>query len=443
MKISVVGVGYVGLVTGTCLAEMGNEVVCIDVDQEKINKMQQGHVPIYEPDLETFFERNVKAKRLTFTTSLEEGIRESSVIFLALPTPPGEDGSADLSYILNVSEQLGKILDHYAVIVDKSTVPVGTAEKVKSKILENIDVDFDVVSNPEFLREGQAVGDFMKPERVVIGASSDKAKRIMTELYRPFVRRDPESLIITDEASAEMIKYAANAFLATKISFINQISGLCEILGADVEMIRKGIGSDSRIGAQFLYAGPGYGGSCFPKDVMALNSMAKDNSYDFGILEAVTKANENQKNVIPQKVLSYFDNDIRGKRIALWGLAFKDNTDDIRESPALAIVDNLLSKGAHVVAFDPQAMDNVKNAYEKQEQLSFGEDEYSILNEADALVIATNWKEFSAPDFSKIKSSLKNPVIFDGRNLYDLDYMKELGFNYSSIGRRTVKIDEI
>ncbi len=442
MKISVVGVGYVGLVTATCLAEMGNEVVCIDVDQEKINKMQQGHVPIYEPDLETFFERNVKAKRLTFTTSLEEGIRESVVIFLALPTPPGEDGSADLSYIIDVSEQLGKLLDHYAVIVDKSTVPVGTAEKVKNKIAENINVEFDVVSNPEFLREGQAVGDFMKPERVVIGASADKAKRLMTELYRPFVRRDPESLIITDEASAEMIKYAANAFLATKISFINQISGLCEILGADVEMIRKGIGSDSRIGAQFLYAGPGYGGSCFPKDVMALNSMAKDNSYDFGILEAVTKANENQKNVIPAKVLSYFDNDIRGKRIAVWGLAFKDNTDDIRESPALAIVDNLLSEGAHVIAFDPQAMDNVKNVYEKQEQLSFGEDEYSILSDADALVIATNWKEFSAPDFNKIKSSLKYPAIFDGRNLYDLDYMKELGFHYSSIGRRTVIIDE-
>ena len=442
MKISVVGVGYVGLVTATCLAEMGNEVVCIDVDQEKINKMQQGHVPIYEPDLETFFERNVKAKRLTFTTSLEEGIRESAVIFLALPTPPGEDGSADLSYIIDVSEQLGKLLDHYAVIVDKSTVPVGTAEKVKNKIAENINVEFDVVSNPEFLREGQAVGDFMKPERVVIGASADKAKRLMTELYRPFVRRDPESLIITDEASAEMIKYAANAFLATKISFINQISGLCEILGADVEMIRKGIGSDSRIGAQFLYAGPGYGGSCFPKDVMALNSMAKDNSYDFGILEAVTKANENQKNVIPAKVLSYFDNDIRGKRIAVWGLAFKDNTDDIRESPALAIVDNLLSEGAHVIAFDPQAMDNVKNVYEKQEQLSFGEDEYSILSDADALVIATNWKEFSAPDFNKIKSSLKYPAIFDGRNLYDLDYMKELGFHYSSIGRRTVIIDE-
>jgi UDPglucose 6-dehydrogenase len=442
MKISVVGVGYVGLVTGTCLAEMGNEVVCIDVDQEKINKMQKGHVPIYEPDLETFFERNVKAKRLTFTTSLEEGIRESAVIFLALPTPPGEDGSADLSYILDVSEQLGKLLDHYAVIVDKSTVPVGTAEKVKNKIAENINVEFDVVSNPEFLREGQAVGDFMKPERVVIGASADKAKRLMTELYRPFVRRDPESLIITDEASAEMIKYAANAFLATKISFINQISGLCEILGADVEMIRKGIGSDSRIGAQFLYAGPGYGGSCFPKDVMALNSMAKDNSYDFGILEAVTKANENQKNVIPAKVLSYFDNDIRGKRIAVWGLAFKDNTDDIRESPALAIVDSLVREGAHVIAFDPQAIDNVKAAYEEQDKMSFGEDEYSILSDADALVIATNWKEFSAPDFNKIKSSLKYPAIFDGRNLYDLDYMKELGFHYSSIGRRTVIIDE-
>lgn len=442
MKIAVVGTGYVGLVTGTCLAEMGNDVVCVDVNSSKVEQMKLGKIPIYEPDLDDIFKKNISANRLKFTTFLSEGIRDVRVIFLALPTPPGEDGSADLSYILGVSKELGKILSHYAVIVDKSTVPVGTAQKVRVKIAENAKTNFDVVSNPEFLREGQAVADFMKPERVVIGSSSEKATKIMCELYKPFVRRDPERLIVTDEPSAEMIKYAANAFLATKISFMNQISGLCEILGADVDMIRKGIGSDSRIGAQFLYAGPGYGGSCFPKDVMALEMTSKENGYDFGILKAVSEANNRQKMSIPKKVISYFDGNIKDKTFAVWGLAFKDNTDDIRESPAVAIVESLIKAGASVQAFDPQAMDNVKNSLGENPKLSYGKNEYSILEGADALVIATNWKEFSAPDFALIKKLLKNPVIFDGRNLYDLDIMKELGFYYASIGRKVVEIHE-
>lgn len=437
MRVSVVGTGYVGLVTGTCFAEMGNEVTCVDIDIDKVRRMQAGEVPIFEPGLSDIFQRNIKEGRLTFTTDLEEALG-AAAIFLALPTPSGEDGSADLSYILGVADSIGQKLKGYSVIVDKSTVPVGTAEKVRQAIAINAKVDFDVVSNPEFLREGQAVADFLAPERVVIGSKSDRAIRVMKELYAPFLRRKPESLIVTDEASAEMIKYASNAFLATKISFINQIAGMCSLLGADVDMVRAGMGTDSRIGDQFLYAGPGYGGSCFPKDVLALSKTAEDCGFDFSILDAVMGANDRQKLVVPEKVVEYFEGNVEGKTFALWGLAFKDNTDDIRESPALAIIESLTSQGANVVAFDPQAMGNVKKAMADNPRLRYGEDEYEVLEGADALIIATNWKEFFSPDFNRIKELLKAPVVFDGRNLYDLVTMEEHGIYYQSIGRRLV-----
>lgn len=438
MKVTIVGTGYVGLVTGTCFAEMGNDVTCVDIDTAKIKQMKQGKVPIYEPGLEDLFKRNIKEGRLHFTTDLKN-TSQAEVIFLALPTPPGGDGSADLSFILGVADELGKLLTEYTVVVDKSTVPVGTAEKVRAAIAKNAKVKFDVVSNPEFLREGQAIIDFMKPERVVVGVSSDRAAEVMRKLYAPFVRKGFDRLIVTDEPSAEMIKYAANAFLATKISFMNQIAGLCERVGADVNMVRKGIGTDSRIGDQFLYPGPGYGGSCFPKDVQALSRTAHEHDYDFAIIDAVMQANERQKQVIPEKILRYFKDDIRGKTFALWGLAFKDNTDDIRESPALTMIETLTSAGAKVKAFDPQAMANVKRQFGNNKLLSFGEGEYDVLEGADALVIATNWREFFAPDFTRMKKSLKSPVIFDGRNVYDLATMKEQGFHYESIGRKTIE----
>ncbi len=436
MNIAVVGTGYVGLVTGTCLAETGNHVVCVDINKEKVQKMQAGMVPIYEPHLDVLFERNIKQGRLTFTTNLEEAIEKAKIIFLALPTPPGEDGSADLSYILGVAEDLGKIIKDYKVIVDKSTVPVGTADKVRTAVAKNAKVEFDVVSNPEFLREGFAVDDFLKPDRVVIGASSDKARKTMEELYKPYVRQG-NPIIFMDERSAELTKYAANAFLATKITFMNEIANLCERVGADVDAVRIGIGSDDRIGKRFLFPGIGYGGSCFPKDVQALAKSANEVKYDFKILESVMAINEKQKTIIIPKVKDYFKGNLKGKKIAIWGLAFKPDTDDIREAPALFIIDELIKAGAIISAYDPEAMNNVKNLI--GDKISYAMDEYDALRDADALLIATEWSLFRTPDFERVSSLLKNKAIFDGRNLYGIDQMKELGYFYSSIGRETVK----
>jgi UDPglucose 6-dehydrogenase len=435
MKIAVVGTGYVGLVTGTCFAETGNQVICVDIDKNKIEKLSSGQITIYEPGLEKLFLRNQKENRLQFTTSLEEGIKDAQVIFLALPTPPGEDGSADLKYILGVADDLGKIMTDYKVIIDKSTVPVGTAAKVHAAISKNATVDFDVVSNPEFLREGVAVDDFMKPDRVVIGTSSERAKKTMNDLYAPFVRQG-NPIIFMDERSAELTKYAANSFLATKITFMNEIAQLCELLGADVDMVRRGIGSDDRIGRRFLFPGIGYGGSCFPKDVQALVKSSKEVNYEFKILDAVMEVNEKQKLHLLPKIKAYFNNDLAGKKIALWGLAFKPNTDDIREAPALYIIDELLKAGATVATFDPEAMDNVQQLL--GDKITFVHSQYDALHNADALVIATEWSEFRTPDFNRISSLLKNKAIFDGRNLFDLTQIEELGFHYVSIGRRVV-----
>lgn len=441
MKIAVVGTGYVGLVTGTCFAETGNTVTCVDIDITKVTKLTNGEITIYEPGLEKLFLRNLKEERLHFTTSLEEGIKDASIIFLALPTPPGEDGSADLKYILGVANQLGTLLnnDDYKVIVDKSTVPVGTAEKVKAAILasaakagRNVDEAFDVVSNPEFLREGVAVDDFMKPDRVVIGTSDEKAKKVMGDLYAPFVRQG-NPIIFMDERSAELTKYAANSFLATKISFMNEIARLCELLGADVDMVRRGVGSDDRIGKRFLFPGIGYGGSCFPKDVQALVKSSVEVQYDFKILNAVMEVNETQKLHLFPKIQKYFNNNLKGKHFALWGLAFKPNTDDIREAPALYMIDALTAAGATVTAFDPEAMNNVKKTI--GDKITYAESQYAALQGADALIIATEWNEFRTPDFLKIVSSLKNKTIFDGRNLFDVAAIRELGFHYESIGR--------
>lgn len=436
MKIAVVGSGYVGLVTGTCFAETGNTVTCIDIDQKKVDMLKNGKIPIYEPGLDLLFDRNTKQERLKFTTNLEKGIEGAQVIFLALPTPPGEDGSADLKYILTVANDLGSILKEYAVIVDKSTVPVGTAEKVVAAIAKNATVDFDVVSNPEFLREGVAVEDFMKPDRVVIGTQSERAIEIMEQLYEPLVRQG-NPVIFMDEKSAELTKYAANSFLATKITFMNEIANLCELLGADVDMVRKGIGTDSRIGKRFLFSGIGYGGSCFPKDVQALAKSAKDANYDFGILNAVMNINETQKTKLVPKIKAYFGGSLKGKTIAMWGLAFKPNTDDIREAPALVNIDELVKEGAKVQAFDPEAMENVKGVI--GDKIAYAENQYDALEGADALLIVTEWPVFRAPDFDKIKSTLKNNVIFDGRNLYKNSEMKKNGFEYHSIGREEVK----
>ena len=435
MNIAVIGTGYVGLVTGTCFAETGNDVICVDIDINKINKLQSGQITIYEPGLEKLFLRNQKEGRLHFTTSLAEGIMDAQVIFLALPTPPGEDGSADLKYILGVADELGKIITSYKVIVDKSTVPVGTAAKVQAVISKNAKVEFDVVSNPEFLREGVAVDDFMKPDRVVIGTSSEKAKKVMNDLYIPFVRQG-NPIIFMDEKSAELTKYAANSFLATKITFMNEIAQLCELLDADVDMVRKGMGSDERIGRRFLFPGIGYGGSCFPKDVQALSMSSDEVNYDFKILDAVMEVNDKQKLHLLPKIKAYFKNELKGKKIALWGLAFKPNTDDIREAPALYIIDALLKEGVEISAFDPEAMNNVKELLGNK--ISFEERQYDTLKDADALVIATEWSEFRTPDFTKIISLLKTKTIFDGRNLFDLKQMEELGFYYVSVGRRTI-----
>ena len=434
MKIAVVGTGYVGLVTGTCFAETGNNVTCIDIDKNKIEKLSSGQITIYEPGLEKLFLRNQREDRLHFTTNLAEGIRDALIIFLALPTPPGEDGSADLKYVLGVAEDLGKLMEDYKVIIDKSTVPVGTAEKVRAAIAKNFLGEFDVVSNPEFLREGVAVDDFMKPDRVVIGAESERAKKVMSDLYSPFVRSG-NPVIFMDARSAELTKYAANAFLATKITFMNEIANLCEKVGADVDMVRRGIGSDERIGKRFLFPGIGYGGSCFPKDVQALAKSSKESNYDFRILNAVMKVNEEMKLHLIPKIKRYFKNDIKGKTFALWGLAFKPNTDDIREAPALYMIDALLAAGAKVCAYDPEAINNVRTLL--GDKINYAETQYDCLKGADALIIATEWNEFRTPDFLKIVTTLKNKVIFDGRNLFDTNAIKELGFFYESVGRET------
>ena len=432
MKIAVIGTGYVGLVTGTCLAETGNDVLCIDIDANKVKQMQQGKVPIYEPHLDVLFERNIKANRLRFSTSLAEGLEHGDIIFLALPTPEDEDGSADLKYILGVADDIGKLIKDYKVIVDKSTVPVGTSEKVAAAIAKNASVDFDVVSNPEFLREGFAVDDFLKPERIVVGASSEKAIKLMEKLYKPYVRSG-NPIIIMDEKSAELTKYASNAFLAAKITFMNEIANFCEKVGADVDKVRIGMGTDSRIGKRFLFPGIGYGGSCFPKDVKALHKSGKDNNYNFQILDAVINVNARQKLVLIPKIESHFNNDLKGKNIAIWGLAFKPETDDIREAPALFMIDSLLQSGANITAFDPEAMPNVKRKL--GDKINYAESMYQAIEHADALVICTEWSIFRTPNTDKMKLAMNSNVIFDGRNLYDVKDIENEGFKYISIGR--------
>jgi UDPglucose 6-dehydrogenase len=435
MKIAVIGTGYVGLVTGTCLAETGNIVSCIDIDANKIARLNEGEVPIYEPQLDAYFERNMKAQRLFFTTSLVDGIKDAEVIFLALPTPPGEDGSADLSYILKVAEQLGSMIEKYTIVVDKSTVPVGTADKVHAIISKKARCTFSVVSNPEFLREGFAISDFMKPDRVVIGTEDATARKVMERLYKPFVRQG-NPIIFMDAKSAELTKYAANAFLATKITFMNEIANYCELVGANVDQVRIGIGSDERIGKRFLFPGIGYGGSCFPKDVQALVKAGKDHQFDFSILNAVEQRNNEQKTVLFPKISSYFKANLKDKKIALWGLAFKPDTDDIREAPALYLINKLVESGAVITAFDPEAMENVRAQI--GDKIQYAENEYVALKEADALIICTEWSIFRNPDFEKIKTKMSGNAIFDGRNLFDLEDMESKGFCYFRIGRKAI-----
>ena len=437
MKIAVVGTGYVGLVTGTCLAETGNQVTCVDINEEKVKMMKEGKLPIYEPGLEILFHRNISENRLQFTTNLAEAIADAKIIFLALPTPPGGDGSADLSYVLGAAKDIAKLVKEYKVIVTKSTVPVGTADKVTAVLKANTDIECAVVSNPEFLREGVAVEDFMKPDRVVVGTMDERARKLMAELYAPYVRQG-NPVIFMDERSSELTKYAANSFLATKISFMNEVANLCELVGADVDMVRRGIGADERIGRRFLFSGIGYGGSCFPKDVQALAKSAEENKYDFKILNAVMDVNEIQKKVLVEKLRDYYKDGLKGKKFALWGLAFKPETDDIREAPALYIIDELLKDGAEVIAFDPEGMPNVKKLL--GDKISYATNRYDALDGADALLIVTEWSVFRTPDFDFMKEKLKAPVIFDGRNLYDLDRIKECGFYYNSIGRKIVNL---
>jgi UDPglucose 6-dehydrogenase len=437
MNIAVVGTGYVGLVTGTCFAETGNHVICVDIDAAKVERLRNSEIPIFEPGLDVLFERNTQQGRLRFTTLLEEAVHEAQVIFLALPTPPGEDGSADLSYILGVSRQLSEIITHYTVVVDKSTVPVGTSERVHEILADRLSTDlFDVVSNPEFLREGVAVDDFMKPDRVVVGTQSDRAIKVMKQLFEPFVRQG-NPILFMDERSAEMTKYAANAYLATRITFMNEIANLCEAVGANVDMVRMGMGSDSRIGQRFLFPGVGYGGSCFPKDVQALGKTAAANGYDFKILKSVMEVNDAQRHVLAQKIKSRLGNNLYGKTIAVWGLAFKPNTDDIREAPALYIIDELLEAGASIRAYDPEAMDNVAKIYGGR--ITLVKDPYEALIEADGLAIVTEWSVFRTPAFEVMRRLMRQHQIFDGRNLYDLELMTEQGFYYASIGRNTIE----
>jgi UDPglucose 6-dehydrogenase len=423
-------------VTGTCFAETGNHVICVDIDANKVQMMKDGKVPIYEPHLDVLFERNIRQGRLSFTTDLASAIKDAQIIFLALPTPPGEDGSADLKYVLGVADDLGKIITDYKVIVDKSTVPVGTAEKVHAAMAKHAKVDFDIVSNPEFLREGFAVDDFLKPDRVVVGTSSPRAQKVMEDLYKPFVRQG-NPIIFMDERSAELTKYAANAFLATKITFMNEIANFCEKVGADVDKVRIGMGTDTRIGKRFLFPGIGYGGSCFPKDVQALAKSGGDAGYDFQIIKSVMEVNERQKTTLTDKIKAHYG-DLRGKHFAMWGLAFKPDTDDIREAPALYMIDALVNAGATVTAFDPEGMENVKKL--KGDKMSFAKDEYEALKGADALIIATEWALFRTPDFAKVGELLKEKIVFDGRNLYDLDEMERIGFTYVSVGRNAVNV---
>jgi len=439
LNIAVVGTGYVGLVTGTCFAETGNHVICVDINAEKVERLKQGEIPIYEPHLDVLFERNIREGRLHFTTDLKAAVDRAQIIFLALPTPPGEDGSADLSYVLGVAGQLGKIIRDYKVIVDKSTVPVGTSELVKHEIAKDAQVPFDVVSNPEFLREGFAVDDFLKPDRVVIGTSSEKARKVMEELYKPFTRQG-NPIIFMDERSAELTKYAANAFLATKISFMNEIANFCEKVGADVDMVRLGIGSDSRIGKRFLFPGIGYGGSCFPKDVQALAKSGLDAGYEFRILKSVMKVNERQKTILLGPILEHFDQSLTTIKIAVWGLAFKPDTDDIREAPALYMIEHLLEAGAKISAYDPEASDNVQT--QMGFPIEYATDQYAALEQADALLICTEWSAFRNPDFERMSGLMKGKVIFDGRNLYELPRMKELGWTYTSIGREVIHSEQ-
>ncbi|MFM2191564.1 MAG: UDP-glucose 6-dehydrogenase [Bacteroidota bacterium] len=444
MKIAVVGTGYVGLVSGTCFAEQGNNVICVDNNENKVQRLQAGEIVIYEPGLEVLFDRNIKENRLHFTTNLEEAFVASDFIFLALPTPPGEDGSADLSYILGVANELGKLLAKYKtykVIINKSTVPVGTAELVKNAILENYQGEFDVVSNPEFLREGVAVEDFMKPDRVVIGCSSEKAQKMMHDLYAPFVRQG-NPIYFMDERSAEVTKYAANSYLAMRITFMNELANLCEKVGADVETVRVGMGSDSRIGKRFLFSGIGYGGSCFPKDVQALVKTAHQNDYPYEILKSVIAVNDKQKLVLADKIKNYYNNDLIGKTIAIWGLAFKPNTDDIREAPSLYIIPALIEAGAKIVAYDPEGIENVEKYFANNDAVApniyYATNAYDALKGADCLAILTEWGIFRAPEFDRMKENLATPIIFDGRNLYDLPSMQEMGFYYNSIGRKVI-----
>ena len=435
MNITVIGTGYVGLVTGTCLADMGNYVTCVDIDKEKVRLMQKGKVPIYEPNLEELFLRNITGDRLHFTTDLKSAIKDSTIIFLALPTPQDGDGAADMSYVENVAHDLGKIIDNYKIIVNKSTVPVGTSDKVKEIIATHTNIEFDVVSNPEFLREGYAVKDFMEPQRIIIGSSSAKAKEILSKLYKPFINVK-RPIIFMDERSSELTKYASNTFLATKITFMNEVANLCEKIGADVDLVRIGMGSDARIGNRFLFPGIGYGGSCFPKDVNALVKSSDDVSYDFKILKSVLKVNDKQKKSLVPKVLRYFDENISGKKIAVWGLSFKPNTDDVREAPAIHVINELLLKDAKISAYDPEAMANIKKLY--GDKITYGKNAYEILQDVDSLLICTEWSEFTSPNFDKMKSLMKNPVIFDGRNIFDLEVMENSGFYYESVGRTIV-----
>lgn len=436
MNITIVGTGYVGLVTGTTLAELGNTVYCVDVDATKVEKMKNGVVPIYEPGLEEMFHRNIQAKRLFFTTELKEALDKSEVIYLALPTPPGEDGSADLSYVVSVANQIGDLMTEYKVIVNKSTVPVGTADKVREVVASKTDIPFDVVSNPEFLREGFAVKDSMNPARVVVGSSSEKAREIMAKIYQPFTNTGVP-IIFMDEKSSELTKYAANSFLAVKITFMNEIANFCEKVGADVDKVRLGMGSDDRIGHRFLFPGIGYGGSCFPKDVKALVKSGKEESFSFKILEATEEVNQKQKVVLIDEIENYFNGSLKDKKIAIWGLAFKANTDDIREASSLDNIKILLEKGAKITAYDTIAEENVRKIL--GDKISYAKDMYSALDNADALLIATEWSEFKNPNFELMAEKMKNKAIFDGRNMFALDQVSETGFFYKSIGRKTIK----
>jgi UDPglucose 6-dehydrogenase len=437
MKIAVIGTGYVGLVTGTCLAETGNDVTCVDINQQKVEMLQKGESPIYEPGLQTLLHRNIAEGRLNFTSNLAKAIDDAAIIFLALPTPPGGDGSADLSYVLGASRDIALIISSYKVIVTKSTVPVGTADKVKAIFQQYSDVEVAVVSNPEFLREGVAIEDFMKPDRIVIGTTDERAKKLLTELYMPYVRQG-NPIVFMDERSSELTKYAANSFLATKISFMNEVANLCERVGANVDMVRLGIGADERIGKRFLFSGIGYGGSCFPKDVQALAKSAEENIYDFKILNAVMAVNAIQKTVLVDKLKKHYNGQLMGKTFALWGLAFKPETDDIREAPALEIIGELLNQGANLVAYDPEAMSNVKALLGNK--IAYANNQYDALDGADALLILTEWSVFRNPDFDKVNALLKSKTIFDGRNLFGLEQMAGHGFYYNSVGRKAIGV---